>query len=128
VIGLPEILRRLGTVAATLVTVPLVAAVGFALITAAPEPAPSVYTMAIAPVVTVTVAPEPCLMMMLWEPEVAFSMIQTLDTVFGARVIVRVAVNDDAEVILRYIARSVSAVPSVIVKVSLLSAAMFLRP
>ena len=65
VIGLPAILKMLGTVAATLVTVPLVAAVKFALTTAAPAPAPSLYTIVFAPVAIVTVAPEPCLMMML---------------------------------------------------------------
>ena len=59
VIGLPAMLRRLGTVAATLVTVPLVAAVGLALNTAAPEPAPSVTIIAFVPVAIVTVAPEP---------------------------------------------------------------------
>ena len=59
VIGLPAMLRRLGTVAATLVTVPLVAAVGLALNTAAPLPAPSVTIIAFVPVAMVTVAPEP---------------------------------------------------------------------
>ena len=55
-------------------------------------------------------------------------MIQTLDTVFGASVTVRVAVSDTAEVIFRYSERVPSAVASGIVKVSLASAAMFLVP
>jgi len=59
VIGLPEMLRRLGTVAATLVTVPLVV-VGLALNTAAPAPAPSVTIIAFVPVAMVIVAPVPC--------------------------------------------------------------------
>jgi len=122
VIGLPETLRRLGTVAATLVTVPEVAGavddhvvpllvstlpdvlgatkvgadaplpkmtllavrvvrlvpplatetvparveiVGLARNTAAPAPAPSLYTITLVPVAIVTSAPEPCLIMML---------------------------------------------------------------
>ena len=65
VIGLPDMLKMLGTVAATLVTVPLVAAVGAALNTAAPEPAPSVYNMVLVPVAIVISAPEPCLILML---------------------------------------------------------------
>ena len=35
-------------------------------VTAAPEPAPSAYTMAVLPVVIVTVVPEPCLIMTDW--------------------------------------------------------------
>ena len=59
VIGLPATLKKVGTVAATLVTVPLVAEVGVAFVTAAPAPAPSVTTMTLVPVATVTVAPDP---------------------------------------------------------------------
>jgi hypothetical protein len=55
-------------------------------------------------------------------------MIQTLDTVFGASVTVRVTVNDTAEVIFRYSERVPSAVASGIVKVSLASAAICLVP
>jgi len=122
VIGLPDMLKMLGTEAATLVTVPEVAGavddhvvpllvitlpdvlgatnvgadaplpkmtllavrvvrlvpplatktvparveiVGLARNTAAPAPAPSVYTIALVPVAIVTSAPEPCLIMML---------------------------------------------------------------
>ena len=64
-IGLPETDKSVGTLAATLVTVPLAAAEGFALITAAPAPAPSLYTITLVPVAIVTSAPEPCLIMML---------------------------------------------------------------
>ena len=55
-------------------------------------------------------------------------MIQTLDTVFGPSVTVRVTVKDTAEVIFRYSERVPSAVASGIVNVSLASAAMFLVP
>jgi flagellar basal body rod protein FlgC len=55
-------------------------------------------------------------------------MIQTLDTVFGPSVTVRVTVKDTAEVIFRYSERTPSADASGIVNVSLASAAMFLVP
>jgi hypothetical protein len=103
--------------------------VGLARNTAAPDPKPSVYTMALVPVGIVTSAPEPCLMIMLWLPAALFSMIQTLDTVLGAIVRVRVAVRGaTVEVILRYMERKVSTVPSAMVKVSFASPAMFFTP
>ena len=55
-------------------------------------------------------------------------MIQTLDTVLGARVTVRVAVSATAEVIFRYSERVPSAVASGIVNVSSAFAAMFFVP
>ena len=55
-------------------------------------------------------------------------MIQTLDTVLGASVTVRVAVSDTAEVIFKYRERASSAEASGIVKVSFASAAICLVP
>ena len=55
-------------------------------------------------------------------------MIQTLDTVLGASVTVRVTVKDTAEVIFRYNERVPSAVASGIVNVSLAFAAICLVP
>lgn len=55
-------------------------------------------------------------------------MIQTLDTVLGASVTVRVAVKDTAEVIFKYSERVPSAVASGIVNVSSAFAAICLVP
>ena len=112
----------------TEVTVPVPASLGFAVNTAAPAPAPSVYKKARSPLAILTVAPAPCLIVMIWLPVVAFSIIHTLETVLGARVKVRVPVNEPAEVNFKYIARVPSAVASGIVKVSLESAATCLVP
>jgi hypothetical protein len=92
--------------------------------TTAPElPLPSEQRTLVVPVGMVTVAPDPCFMVRLWLPVVAFSIIHTLETVFGARVSVRVAVRATAEVNLRYIDRRSSAAALGIVNVSSASAA-----
>ena len=113
---------------ATEVTVPVPVSVGLARATAAPAPAPSVYSQVFSPVAIVTSAPEPCLIVMLCPPVVAFSTIHTLETVLGAKVAVLVPVRETAEVNLRYNARTPSAVASGIVNVSLVSAANCLVP
>jgi hypothetical protein len=76
----------------------------------------------------VTVPPEPCEIVIDWLPVVAFSMIHTLLMVLGPSVTVRVSVRDTLEVILRYIPRAPSAVPSGIVNVVLVSVAIALVP
>ena len=118
----------IGRVPVTSVAKLTAAIVGFALNTAAPEPAPSVTTINLEPLGTLTVAPEPCLIVMICEPVVAFSMIQTLLTVLGARVTVRVADRETAEVSFKYSERVPSAVASGMVKVSSASAASCLVP
>ena len=67
------------------------------------------------PLAIFTVAPVPCLIVMICDPDVAFSIIHTLDTVFGAKVIVRVAVRFVLDVILRYKDLAPSEAPSAIV-------------
>ena len=101
VIGPPDVVRPVvPPETSTLVTVPP-ASVGLALNTAAPAPAPSVTTITFEPLATFTVAPEPCLIVIIWLPVVAFSIIQTLDTVLGPNVTSLVAVRDTAEVIFK---------------------------
>ena len=63
----------------------------------------------------VTVAPEPCLIIILWEPLVAFSIIHTFDTVLGPIVIVQV--ESKVPVYFKNKALPASADPSAIVVV-----------
>ena len=69
----------------------------------------------------VTVAPDPCLIVILCEPEVAFSIIQTLLTVFGAIVNSLVAVKLAPDVTFKYKLRIASVAPSAKVVVALAS-------
>ena len=62
-----------------------------------------------------TVAPEPCLIIMFCDPEVAFSMSHNLETVFGP--IVMVQAESRVPVYLRKILRPGSVEPSAIVVV-----------
>ena len=83
------------------VTSPVAVSVGVALITAAPEPKPSVTTMTLEPLEILIVAPEPCLIVMIWLPVVEFSISHTLEIVLGPSVTSRVAVREAAEVIFK---------------------------
>ena len=81
--------------------------------TAAPDPAPSEYTIAVLPSPIVTVAPLPCLIIMDCEPLVAFSIIHTFLTVLGPKVIVHV--ESKVPVYFNIKALPSSAAPSAIV-------------
>ena len=74
------------------------------------------------------VAPEPCFIVMIWPPVVAFSIIHTLDTVLGPKVRVLVAVKLTADVNFKYMDRTPSVEASGIVKVSSESAATCFVP
>jgi len=63
----------------------------------------------------VTVAPEPCLIIMFCDPEVAFSMSHSFETVFGPIVIVQA--ESKVPVYLRKRLRPASVEPSAIVVV-----------
>ena len=82
--------------------------------TAAPVPAPSKYTILVFALAIVTVAPEPCLIISDWDPDVAFSMNITRLTVSGP--IVTVQVLSKVPVYLRYMDRTGSDVPSLTVE------------